>query len=83
MDINEIKNDILSGSNGILGRYSIQEIKHNSSSGIMEVGLVFAPYVMTQKIELDINIMYPAMMEKEKRKEIYSKRKSVIKKLLE
>jgi hypothetical protein len=76
----ELEN-ILDGSNGIIGRYSVTKVGYNSSSGGLEVGLIFAPYLMAQNIQ--IIPISSKMMEKENRKQIFRKRSNIIKKLLD
>ena len=75
----ELEN-ILEGSNGIIGRYTIQKVGYNSSSGDFEVGLIYMPYITVQHIQ--IMATTPKMAEKEKRKEVFRKRENIIKKLL-
>lgn len=74
---------ILEGTNGILGKYSVNKVSFNSSSGELEVGVIYMPFALEQMVDIKINVTSSLMLEKEKRKEIYLKRKSIIKKLLE
>jgi len=73
----------MNGSNGLLGEYKINTINHNSSSGVLEVEYLYRPHLSISTIKVDINISSSGFFEKEKRKEVYKKRKSIIKKLLE
>lgn len=74
------ENSILEGTNGVLGRYSINQVNYNSTAGVIEVGLVFSAYVMAQTI--NINVTSSDFFEKERKEKLYKKRKSITKKLL-
>ncbi len=75
--------NILEGTNGVVGKYSINKINYNSTSGIIHIDVTCQPIVSIQYINVRFSISNEDFFEKEKRENIYKKRKNITKKLLE
>jgi hypothetical protein len=71
----------LNGSNGLIGEYTINSICLDKINGSLSVGYVYAPYIITNSINIvgESSIISDTI----KRQDIYKKRKNIVDKLLD